>query len=59
LARADHPKTQYLPFLASKCWQSPKQLAKNAKQNAQLTPFANMKMIPQNWSISMSRSADI
>ena len=34
LARADHPKTQYLPFLASKFWRSPQQLAKNAEKCA-------------------------
>ena len=32
LAQVDHFKTQYLPFWASKFWQSPKQLAKNAEK---------------------------
>jgi len=34
LARADQPKTQYLPFLAPEFWQCHKQLAKNTEKCA-------------------------
>jgi hypothetical protein len=46
LARANQPKTQYLPFLAPEFWRCHKQLAKNTEK-AQSTPFSKLKMIPQ------------